>query len=93
MNLTELEKKVMINIAESEYADVSVLDDLIDFPVWSFSATNETKQLAGALGSLAKKGLVGCSSDPDNAQTRGDDDTCWLTKIGVENLKSFYCLK
>lgn len=93
LKLTDLEKKVMINIAESEYINASTLDDLIGYPTWSFVATHETKQLAGALGSLVKKGLAVCSSDPQNAQGRGDDDTCWLTKDGVEALKQFYCYR
>jgi hypothetical protein len=86
--LTELEKKVMINIAESEYINVKSLDELVNYPTWSFVATDETKQLAGALGSLVKKGLVKCSLDNGK-----DDETCWLTMEGVEKLKSFYCYR
>jgi hypothetical protein len=90
--LTDLEKAVMINIAESEYIDVASLDELVDYPTWSFVATNETKILAGALGSLVKKGLVICSKD--NGSDNGKDkETCWLTANGVEQLKRFYCYR
>ena len=91
--LTDLEKQVMINIAESEYINVSSLDELVNYPTWSFSATNSTKQLAGALGSLVKKGYASCSSDPENSTKRGNDDTCCLTELGVRHLKTFYCYK
>jgi hypothetical protein len=91
LQLTELEKKVMINIAESEYIDVETLDGLVDYPTWSFVATDETKELAGALGSLVKKGLVVCGSDVGDKGKKLE--TCWLTKDGVEHLKNFYCYR
>lgn len=78
MNVTELEKQVLINIKNSEYQDGS---SLINSWVWSFSVTNETKQLAGALGSCVKKGLAQCC-DHD------DDETCTLTQEGVDYLKT-----
>jgi len=81
----ELEKKVMINIAESEYIDVRTLDELVNYPTWSFVATNSTKQLSGALGSLVKKGLVICVSDTVNKK---EEEQCWLTQSGVDHLKS-----
>jgi hypothetical protein len=86
--ITELEQKVMINIAESEYIDVQSLDELVDYPTWSFVATDSSNQLKGALGSLVKKGLVVCASDGNK-----DDETCHLTASGVDALKSFYCYK
>lgn len=79
MNVTELEKQVLINIKNSEYQDGEYL---VDFWVWSFTATNETKKLAGALGSCVKKGLVNCYKE------KGQDESCCLTEQGVEYLKS-----
>lgn len=85
MKTTELENQVLIRIAKSEYIDVSSIDELVDFPTWSFVATNETKELAGALGSLAKKGLVGC--DNEKGDRGQNQECCWLTKEGVQVLK------
>ena len=79
MNVTELEKQVLINIKNSEYQDGSSLKNSW---VWSFSVTNETKQLAGALGYCVKKGLALCYHDVK------DDETCTLTELGVDYLKS-----
>ena len=78
MNITELEKQILLNIKNSEYQDGSSLDNSW---VWSFSVTNETKQLSGALGSCVKKGLVQCYNDDG-------DETCSLTKEGVIYLQS-----
>ncbi len=88
IQLTELEKKVMINIAESEYINVLTLDELVDYPTWSFVATDQKKELTGSLGSLVKKGLVEC--DPT---AKSGDETCWLTQSGVNTLKTFYCYR
>lgn len=73
--VTDLERQVVNNIIKSEYMDATG-DDMVNFPVWSFSATNSTKQLSGALGSLVKKGLVICDGD-------GGEETCSLTVDGV----------
>lgn len=75
-NVTKIEKEVIQNILNSEYMDAKD-ERIIDWPVWSFSATNSTKRLAGALGSLAKKGLVECEDDVDG-------ETCALTRKGFE---------
>lgn len=72
--VTELEKQVILNIINSEYMNADD-DDMIDFPVWSFTATNFEKSLAGALGSLVKKELCFC-------QLEGKDETCGLTREG-----------
>ncbi|MCK9415577.1 hypothetical protein M0Q97_02830 [Candidatus Dojkabacteria bacterium] len=72
--VTDLERKVIKNILNSEYMDATG-EQLINWAVWSFSVTNETKQLAGALGSLVKKGL--CSCDVSEG-----DETCALTCEG-----------
>lgn len=72
-NVTAIEREVIKNILNSEYMDGQG-EQVVDWPVWSFSATNSTKRLAGALGSLAKKGLVVCE----------DDETCALTRSGYE---------
>lgn len=81
--ITDLEKQVLINIKNSEYQDGMPLDNSW---VWSFSVTNQTKQLAGALGSCVKKGLAKCHVDKSDKNK--DDETCSLTKDGVEYLKS-----
>jgi len=83
MNVTDLEREVLINIKNSEYQDGSPLDNSW---VWSFSVTNETKQLAGALGSCVKKGLAECYVDKNDKNK--DDETCTLTTEGVKYLKS-----
>lgn len=85
--LTELEKQVLINIAESEYIDVQSIEKLLNYPTWSFVATNQQKQLTGALSSCVQKGLVGC----DN--TVKGDETVWLTQLGVDELQKFYCYR
>jgi hypothetical protein len=72
--VTDLEKQVIVNIINSEYMDATDAN-MINWGVWSFTATNETKQLAGALGSLVKKGLC-FSQDEDN------DHACGLTEQG-----------
>lgn len=79
MNITGLEKQVLINIKNSEYQDGSPLNNSW---VWSFSATNEDKHLAGALGSCVKKGLAKSEYDLNEK-----DHTCSLTKKGVDYLK------
>jgi len=72
--VTDLERQVIENIINSEYMDTQG-EDMVDWPVWSFSATDETKQLAGALGSLVKKGLCVCDVSEG-------DETCALTIEG-----------
>ena len=72
--VTDLERKVIENILNSEYMDATG-EQLINWAVWSFSVTNETKQLAGALGSLVKKGLCSC------VVYKGVE-TCALTREG-----------
>ena len=72
--ITDLEKIVIKNIINSEYMD-AVDELIINWSVWSFSVTNQTKELAGALGSLVKKGY--CFADKyDN------DHICGLTEKG-----------
>ena len=57
IKVTEKEKEVLTNIVNSEFMDVTG-EDMIGVPVWSWSATNRSRSLAGALGSLTKKRLV-----------------------------------
>ena len=83
MNITELEKQILINIKNSEYQDGS---PLCNSWVWSFSVTNEIKSLCGALGSCVKKGLAQCYVDKDDRDK--NDETCSLTQLGVDYLKS-----
>jgi len=75
MKITELEKDVIIAIAENQYADSP------DSEVWSWAIEYETKitkkeQVSGVVSSLVKKGLA-ISSDYDN------DRTVRLTAKGV----------
>lgn len=72
--ITDLERQVIHNIINSEFMD-AVDEQMIGWAVWSFSVTDETKQLGGALGSLVKKGL--CSCDVSEG-----DETCALTVNG-----------
>lgn len=74
--VTDLERQVIENIINSEYMDAQG-EDMVGWGVWTFTATNENKQLAGALGSLVKKGLL--YSDDEY----GNDSTCALTKDGL----------
>ena len=72
--VTPLERQVIENIIDSEFMD-AVDEQMINWGVWSFSATNERKDLAGALGSLVKKGL--CFTVDDEV-----DHACGLTEEG-----------
>lgn len=78
-SLTALEIEVIKNIINSEYMDAEG-EMLINWAVWSFSVTNSTKELAGALGSLVKKGIC-------FAQMQDSDHTCGLTNLGYEIAK------
>lgn len=77
--ITSLERKVLENIRNSEY-QYSSDESIIGNPVWSFSVTNEEKKLAGALGSLVKKGYAFAVKNP------GEDHICGITKEGYELL-------
>lgn len=81
VSVTVLELTVLRNIVNSEYQN-SKGEGAIDYPVWSFSVTNEDKQLAGALGSLVKKGLAACTKHD------GEDETCLITQAGYDLLMS-----
>ena len=85
-NVTELEQTVIQNIVNSEYMGATG-EKIINFPVWSFSVTNSTKKLAGALGSLVKKGFAECDVSEG-------DETCTLTREGYiwaqENMKYLF---
>ncbi len=75
-NITELESQVLDNIVKSEYMSVDKEDRrIIDWPVWSFSVTQSRKDLAGAIGSLVKKGLLTC-------QMEDGSETVCLTEAG-----------
>lgn len=79
--ITTLEKNVIKNIINSEYMDAKD-EMMINWGVWSWSATNEDKQLAGALGSLVKKGY--CFVENLNSE----DSSCGLTEKGYIWAKS-----
>lgn len=77
MNLTELEKDVIVAIAKNEYSNIP------GDPIWAFAIGHQTKivkgkQISGVVSSLVKKGLVVSETNP------GDDDTVYLTKTGIE---------
>jgi len=78
MNITELEKDVILIIAKNEYGD-----DPGD-PVWTFVIEDNTdlhsKQISGVVSSLTKKGLIDSIDD-------GINSTIWLTANGVEKYK------
>lgn len=88
-NITELELKVLTNIMNSEYMDYNKPEDMINNSVWSFSVTNSTNQLKGALGSCVKKGLVEC----DGTDITNDDSCCCLTAQGFQVLKDKNLIK
>jgi hypothetical protein len=72
--VTELERQVIQNIINSEYMDADG-EMIISWGVWSFSATHSRKDLAGALGSLEQKGLVGFDHTDEMP-------VCYLTESG-----------
>lgn len=79
MTLTELEKDVIVAIAENQYADFP------DSWVWSWAIDYETKitkkhQISGVVSSLLKKGLT-------VTEEYANDNTIKLTKKGVEEYK------
>ena len=82
-HLTEMEKDVIIGIANNEFSDKPG-----DW-VWSYSVhfnlkiTTQT-QLSGVISSLIKKGLV----DHDDTGEKGISDCVRLTEDGIEAFKS-----
>jgi hypothetical protein len=80
-NLTELEIAVLLNFEDSDYMDGDTYDEMVGQKVWSWSVTEEDKKMAGALGSLCKKGF--CIS------TKCDDDyVTELTQQAADFLNS-----
>lgn len=78
MNLTELEKDVIVAIAENQYADNP------ESPVWSWAIVYDTKvvtkiNVSGVVSSLVKKELV-----KTYPAFQHYDDVVQLTKSGVE---------
>ena len=77
MNLTRLERDVLVAIVENEYSDTP------GDPVWSWSVTDNCKiakpeQVSGIVSSLVKKGLA-ISRDWDEK-----DRTIELTSKGIQ---------
>lgn len=73
IELTQLEKEVLIGINNSEYSDA------LGSPIWSWSiecASAGTKQISGVVSSLSKKGLT-------ISQGSGKDQTVMLTPLGI----------
>jgi len=78
IHLTDMEKDVILSIANSEYSDEP------GDPIWSWNIADNTKitkkeQVSGVVSSLVKKGLVG-----SDGQSEGNDSCTWLTKKGIE---------
>ncbi|QKZ15154.1 hypothetical protein [Spirosoma sp. KUDC1026] len=82
IDLTELEEKVLRNIVGSEYQDCDPTDYayMTTHEIYSFSATNESKSLRGALGSCIKKGLAGAGEPYEG------EPTCFITEHGLRAL-------
>lgn len=76
MKVTEKEKEVLSNIVNSEFMGVEG-EAMIGVPIWSWSATNRSRSLAGALGSLTKKKLV-------VSKTEKEGRIVFLTKEGFD---------
>lgn len=76
IKVTEKEKEVLTNIVNSEFMHASG-EDMVGMPIWSWSATNRSRSLAGALGSLAKKNLV-------ISKVEKEGRTVCLTKAGFD---------
>ena len=80
MNLTILEKDIIVAIAEDEYNDC-----VPNCPIWTWNISSNAKitkkeQLCGVISSLVKKGLVGT----DNVDINENDHCTWLTVGGFE---------
>ena len=76
MKVTEKEKEVLYNIVNSEFMGATG-EAMIGVPIWSWSATNRSRSLSGALGSLTKKNLVVCKVEKEGR-------TVFLTKEGFD---------
>lgn len=82
MNLTEMEKDVIIALVTSDYADGP------GDAVWSWDIADNVKitkqnQISGIVSSLSKKGLV-----KSDCGELGKYSCTWLTEKGVEVYKS-----
>lgn len=81
MNITQLEKQMIRNIARSEYTPINgdIPQNYHETETWTnvVVVTNEDK---GVLSSLIKKGLVA-------HQDEGRDSIIWLTQEGFEEYK------
>ena len=80
MELTELEKDVIVAITENEFSNIP------GDPVWSWSIADnakitKTEQISGVVSSLVKKGLVETNDES------GDNSTVELTEEGVREYR------
>jgi len=80
--VTKLELQVLTNIFRSEYQSVNSAEEAIGQPVWTSEATNDKKDLAGALGSCVKKGLAGVQ------EYSKSETNCWITAQGAAVLNA-----
>ncbi len=93
-NITELEKAVLINIAENEMTELNggFPSSADEVSIWTESieeggpvAGPSGKALSGVLSSLNKKKLIDHYDDPQYPK----DSTTWLTEEGFQVYKSF----
>ncbi|CAL9992028.1 hypothetical protein VPHD479_0331 [Vibrio phage D479] len=84
MNITNLEKAMILAIPESEYADNFDHSEpcRFDCNVWTWSVV-ETAQDKGVISSLVKKDIVTVSGD-------GNDSAILFTEMGMELWNKFY---
>lgn len=72
--ITDKQRSVLIAITKSEYQNSVLAEDLVDYPVWSFSVAKSPAERA-VLGHLARAGLV--------VLDRDGDETVAITRAGL----------
>lgn len=82
MNLTDIERKAIQGILDSDFMDGSKGQDAVGKQVWSWSANpfSNKRTFSGAIGSLVKKGFV----KADDYSTAPDDRCVTLTQAGMD---------
>jgi len=87
MSVTDKELAVLREIPHSDYLAGCEHDDVVDMPVWSFSVCPpgmNGRTFSGVCGSLSRKGLVICDSDPSGGGSH--DDTIQMTEAGWKSM-------
>ena len=90
MNLTELEKKVLQGIVDSDFMNESIENDsIIESSIWSFSGNPGLVGIiySGVCSSLSQKGLIGTQDNSHEKLREDRENVMWLTKEGVEELR------